>query len=1055
MLWKSVHGWRLILFIGCLGIGSAALSAEPPGAFSDEVGTDLYDCTLTVTPAAKRATASAVRLVLDWEDGSTYTALTLTTAQLAIASVKHGKHTLYGKLALASQPQAAVTFTVLRRGDWLGVVVDGKLLFRGQVPRVLGSQAGVIAEKGWSVDDAQIQRLEPVVFADNFMRTAEESGGWTLVRGQWGLKSAWDADPKGNSNRFSNIIYSQNPFAWVGRAAQGSALCMAGKAFWEDYTFSTAVYPSAHGASGMLVNLQSPTEGLLIRWSSALERTTGDKLEAILLKEGTATVLATDRGGFIPRQWYRMTVVSGLQGVQVLIDGRTRLTLPDVTPWRGGVGLYAEGADGVIFDDVAVYGRTLKKDLIFETQLAQVNDRFEVDKNGMQEWSAPRSDWAAAPAAPSYFAYRRDVYGDHWVSLAAKPVSGTGGQFCLTLNGDGTSPISGYRALVQVPADGQQTTYALYRESTLLATKTGEPLTPNVDYTFRFWHHGDRLWLEQDGEPVIAASQGRALAGQRPAYRAEGCFALSREALVLGRNILDYTFSDAPVDWLEEGTWMQTVRWACAPHWSFFAGWSRGDAALWHKQAFQGDHTFEAFIGLKMEYPRERDIYDNRYRDFGITICGDGHEVRTGYTGIYGAPAEDGIPNSRTVLMRNGTIVATTELKVPGRGAAHREWFDLALRKTGDTVEFWVEGKLALTYTDPQPLTGGAPAVWTNDNGISLARARIHFAATPTLRTEPRIVLDDPWYPEWANIGQPLSLAFEDSWSTAGKPVTLRVAPRKVPAETTSTAIVQGRKVLFTPQTPGEHWYQITATDGERTSPSLHLTLPVFDPRVGRDDTRALILYRFTEGKGQLIRDQSKLGAPCDISVPKDASVQWLPGQGLTLRGGIWMLTAGAAKLMTLAKNQALTLECWVSTDTIYPPTGWAGSILAWELSPTQRNFALGHHTGTLITAPAGGQIISSDAGAAKGPGFRTSLQHLTVTWDGTITRSYINGALVGEHTVKWNSEKWDPNAPLLLGNQGDGQRSYLGTFYLMAIHDKALAPEAVLRHYQAGPSAK
>ncbi len=34
-------------------------------------------------------------------------------------------------------------------------------------------------------------------------------------------------------------------------------------------------------------------------------------------------------------------------------------------------------------------------------------------------------------------------------------------------------------------------------------------------------------------------------------------------------------------------------------------------------------------------------------------------------------------------------------------------------------------------------------------------------------------------------------------------------------------------------------------------------------------------------------------------------------------------------------------------------------------------------------------------------------------------------------------------------------QRNYLGTYYLVAIHDRCFSAGEVLRHYQAGPSAK
>ena len=207
------------------------------------------------------------------------------------------------------------------------------------------------------------------------------------------------------------------------------------------------------------------------------------------------------------------------------------------------------------------------------------------------------------------------------------------------------------------------------------------------------------------------------------------------------------------------------VRWACTPTWSFLSGWSRGDAVLWQKQRFSGDQNLQAFVGVKMEYPREVDIYDNRYRDFAITICGDGHNPRSGYTGVFAA----GTP-PRLLLLRNGTEVASKPLAtVPNRGANHRSWFNIALRKHGSTVEFWVADQRELSYSDPQPIDSGVPAIWTTNNGLCLARARLHFANPPTPRTDPRVILDNPWYPEWGNVGRPLTLQFSQA-ASSGQP---------------------------------------------------------------------------------------------------------------------------------------------------------------------------------------------------------------------------------------------------------------------------------------------
>ncbi len=327
-------------------------------------------------------------------------------------------------------------------------------------------------------------------------------------------------------------------------------------------------------------------------------------------------------------------------------------------------------------------------------------------------------------------------------------------------------------------------------------------MTDDDEYTLRFWRQGDQLWLEQDGVTVVSAQERRRLPDTRAAYRADGCFAEDAHAVVLCRNVLDYPFTEAPVDWLGEGVWAPTMRWACDPRWSFLGGWSHGDAVLWHKQRFTGDQTFEAYVAPMMEYPRARVRYGERYCDMCITICGDGHNPRSGYAAIYGAPDEQGHLNRRTVLLRNGVVVASVNLFLPPKDEVHKQWSHLEMNKHGSYIEFFIDGQRMLNYTDPHPIDGGVPALWTTDNGLTIARARLYFANPPQPRRDDWLTINAPDYPEWGNVGSPLTLHFPDACAASGKPVALRVTARGVPAGEAAPRI-HGHAVTFTPAQGG------------------------------------------------------------------------------------------------------------------------------------------------------------------------------------------------------------------------------------------------------------
>ena len=86
----------------------------------------------------------------------------------------------------------------------------------------------------------------------------------------------------------------------------------------------------------------------------------------------------------------------------------------------------------------------------------------------------------------------------------------------------------------------------------------------------------------------------------------------------------------------------------------------------------------------------------------------------------------------------------------------------------------------------------------------------------------------------------------------------LQAITRAVPAGEHTTLTVDGSHVTFTPQTRGDYWYQIHADDGKNHSADFNLALPAFDPALKRDDSHALLLYRFNEGTGSVVHDRRR-----------------------------------------------------------------------------------------------------------------------------------------------------------------------------------------------------
>ena len=233
--------WLLLsLVLSLLLASSLTVSAEQVAFTTEGINSDHYDCSMTITPAASLSPQSRLSL----HCGTLR--LVLTKSTLVLSSSTEGQATRLSDVASAVQPGTPYLLTLLRRGPWVGVLHGEALLCRGRVAEAAGplGEARLTAEQGWSISHTQLVSREPIAFSDNFMRTADVPGEWKLCRGQWMLQSVWDNDARQSRHRFDLAAFAQNPFAWVGRAPGGSALCTVGKSEWDDYTFTAAAQPA-------------------------------------------------------------------------------------------------------------------------------------------------------------------------------------------------------------------------------------------------------------------------------------------------------------------------------------------------------------------------------------------------------------------------------------------------------------------------------------------------------------------------------------------------------------------------------------------------------------------------------------------------------------------------------------------------------------------------------------------------------------------------------------------------------------------------------------------
>jgi len=200
------------------------------------------------------------------------------------------------------------------------------------------------------------------------------------------------------------------------------------------------------------------------------------------------------------------------------------------------------------------------------------------------------------------------------------------------------------------------------------------------------------------------------------------------------RGFYDYTFDQAPVDWVPRGgLWATTCRWTCSPQWSWYGGHNAdGPCVIWNKREFAGGLCVEAYMGYKMGVGGVQ--YYRHPGNMSVTVCGDGANLDSGYSFILGAEK-----NSETRIMKGQTVLARTkdpQFLFPVFEDAnpmndlytyHRRWWGVKVRKQGGHLELYVDNKLAVQADDPDPIDDGRIALWTVRNGLIVARVKVYY----------------------------------------------------------------------------------------------------------------------------------------------------------------------------------------------------------------------------------------------------------------------------------------------------------------------------------------
>ena len=226
----------------------------------------------------------------------------------------------------------------------------------------------------------------------------------------------------------------------------------------------------------------------------------------------------------------------------------------------------------------------------------------------------------------------------------------------------------------------------------------------------------------------------------------------------------------------------------------------------------------------------------------------------------------------------------------------------------------------------------------------------------------------------------------------------------------------------------------------------------------GRITKNLQVLYNFSEGTGNEVKDISGEGTSQDLRISNSSVTEWLSGQGLKITGNTVITSNGlpTGLIDSLSETNEITLETWISpSNTNYTNRGGIISISG-ENNELAATIGISSDIGTydfdvrLNTTSTDSTGIPECSTSGK---FTTNtLQHVSYTRDKLGNEKiYINGTERYAGVRSGNFSSWGRNLKLMLANDMSGNYPWQGAYFLVAIYNRALSNPEIMNNYKAG----
>jgi hypothetical protein len=228
-----------------------------------------------------------------------------------------------------------------------------------------------------------------------------------------------------------------------------------------------------------------------------------------------------------------------------------------------------------------------------------------------------------------------------------------------------------------------------------------------------------------------------------------------------------------------------------------------------------------------------------------------------------------------------------------------------------------------------------------------------------------------------------------------------------------------------------------------------------------RFDSNVIALYEFKTGSGDTVYDTSGIQPAIDLTLSNTTAggYSWVGGYGVQFTGGKAQgLTSTSKKIRDLvAATGEYSIEAWAAPGNVSQEDS---RIVTYSGGLQTRNFMLGQtlynydfYNRSASDTSAMRALSTPDAARV----LQATLQHVVVTFDPVQGRRiYVNGVFTGTADASGTAlGDWDNTLVLALGNEASGNRPWLGTLKLVAIHNRALTATQIKQNFDAGVGEK